>query len=49
LRCQHTGEFIHKNTDNEWMPESCLFDTESLAQKELSRIKRLITKWIDGQ
>jgi hypothetical protein len=47
MRSQDTGEFYYSNSDDEWMPESCLLDTDIAARRECSRILRLIKKWID--
>ena len=43
--CNHTGEFIYQNTNEEWQPESNLFSTAAAAKKERARIKQLISKW----
>ena len=44
-RSLDTGEFYYSNEDDEWMPESNLFDSAAAARRERSRILRLIRKW----
>jgi len=44
-RSTNTGEFFYLNDEEEFMPESYLFETEAAANKELARIKKLINKW----
>lgn len=44
-RSRHTGEFLYMNTSREWIPESQLFDTITVAKREKMRIKKLIKKW----
>ncbi len=46
-RSRDTGEFSYSNQDGEWMPESCLFDTNVAARNERSRLLRMIKKWIN--
>lgn len=46
IRSQDTGEFFYSNEDDEWMPESCLFDTITAARRERARIMRMLKKWI---
>lgn len=47
VRCQNTGEFFYGNCDDEWMPESNLFDTDTdtAAIRERNRIVRMIRNW----
>jgi len=45
-RSNQTGEFYYANADDEWMPESCLCDSQAAAVKERSRILRLMNKWL---
>jgi GR25 family glycosyltransferase involved in LPS biosynthesis len=47
-RSRDTGEFSYSNQNSEWMPESCLFDTNVAARNERSRLLRMIKKWIDA-
>lgn len=48
-RSHDTGEFFYSNEDEEWMPESFLFDSKAAASKEQKRIKSMIRKWCDVQ
>jgi len=48
-RSHDTGEFFYSNEDDEWMPESFLFDSRAAANKEQKRIKKMIKKWCDIQ
>jgi len=45
IRSNDTGEFFYSNEDDEWMPETNLFDTVTAARKERSRILGMIRKW----
>lgn len=45
IRSKNTGEFFYANDDDEWMPESCLLDTEMAAVREKTRILKMIQKW----
>jgi len=45
IRSRNTGEFLYANDDEEWMPESCLFDTDIAANRERNRIKKMINNW----
>lgn len=45
IRCHNTGEFFYGNSDDEWMPESNLFDTDTAAIRERNRITRMIRNW----
>lgn len=47
IRSKDTGEFFYSNCDNEWMPESYLFDTNIAARKEHARLLRMLKKWLD--
>jgi hypothetical protein len=48
IRSTDTGEFYYSNPDDEWMPESYLFDTEVAARKEQQRVMRLMRKWANS-
>lgn len=48
LRSRDTGEFFYSNADDEWIPQSYLMDTKVLADKERTRIIRLIQRWVDN-
>jgi len=47
IRSKDTGEFFYSNSDNEWMPESCLFDTNVAARREQLRLLRMLKKWLN--
>jgi hypothetical protein len=47
VRSRDTGEFFYENERNEWMPEAQLLDTKIAAEREKTRIRRLLRKWID--
>lgn len=47
IRSRDTGEFFYQNSDDEWMPESHLFDTNTAARNEKKRIKRMIKRWAE--
>jgi len=47
IRSTDTGEFFYQNGDDEWMPESHLFDSDIAARREKSRIKRMIKRWTE--
>lgn len=49
IRSKDTAEFFYSNTDDEWMPESCLFCTDIAARRERNRILRLLKKWATRQ
>ena len=49
IRSSDTAEFFYSNQDDEWMPESCLFDTDVAARRERSRILKLLQKWSQRQ
>ena len=49
IRDRNTAEFFYQNQNDEWMPESCLFDTKAAARKERSRILKLLQKWAKKQ
>jgi hypothetical protein len=46
IRSKDTGEFFYANVDNEWMPESYLFDSKAAARRERSRIMKLMSIWV---
>lgn len=46
-RSTKTGEFYYRGKGTDWMPESCLFDTEKAAVLEAKRLSRIIKKWLD--
>lgn len=41
-----TGEYYYGNTNDEWMPQSSLFDTKAAACKERNRIVQMLKTWI---
>lgn len=45
IRSRDTGEFFYSNGDDEWMPESYLFDSDVAARRERGRIMKLMRKW----
>lgn len=45
IRSNDTGEFFYANEDNEWMPESYLFDSKAAARRERARIVKMIKQW----
>lgn len=45
VRCRNTGEFFYSNSDDEWMPESYLFDTDTAAIRERNRVVQMIRNW----
>lgn len=49
VRSRDTAEFFYSNADDEWMPESSLFDTDIAARRERNRILRLLKKWATRQ
>jgi len=48
LRSRDTGEFFYSNDRDEWMPENMMLDTKQAADKEKSRILKMIKNWIDS-
>lgn len=46
-RSTQTGEFYYRGKRTDWMPESCLFDTEKAAVLEARRLVRIFKKWLD--
>lgn len=48
-RSQNTGEFYYMNVDQDWMPESALFETVPAAKREKDRIKKLFQLWASRQ
>jgi hypothetical protein len=48
VHCRDTGEFFYSNEHDEWMPEPFLLDTKIAADREKTRILRLIKRWADG-
>ncbi len=46
IRSRDTGEFFYCNDADEWMPETFLFDSRPAADREKTRIFRLIQKWM---
>ena len=48
LRSQDTGEFFYANQDDEWMPESFLFDTTIAARRECTRVIKMMKKWAES-
>jgi hypothetical protein len=47
IRSRETGEFFYCNENDEWMPESYLLQSKILADREISRVLRLLQKWIE--
>lgn len=47
IRSNDTGEFFYSNQDDEWIPESSLFDTHMAARREHNRIIKMIKRWAD--
>lgn len=47
IRSRDTGEFFYQNSDDEWMPESHLFDTDIAARREKNRVKKMIKRWAE--
>jgi hypothetical protein len=45
VRSTDTGEFYYGNEDDEWMPETYLFDTTTAAKRERTRIRNMLKKW----
>lgn len=45
IRSSDTGEFFYCNQDDEWMPESSLFDTDIAARRERTRIMNMMKRW----
>lgn len=48
IRSNDTGEFYYSNENNEWMPESYLFDTDIAARRERTRIIKMMRRWVDA-
>jgi len=48
LRSQDTGEFYCSNENDEWMPETSLFDTDIAANRERTRIIKMIKRWTES-
>ncbi len=48
IRSKETGEFFYSNDNDEWMPESMLLNTETDANRERSRIIRMLQNWISN-
>jgi hypothetical protein len=48
VRSSDTGEFFYSNQDDEWMPESCLFDTQIAARRERTRVVKMMKKWVES-
>lgn len=46
VRSRDTGEFFYSNADNEWMPESYLFDTNAAARREQARLLKMMKNWV---
>jgi hypothetical protein len=45
IRSNNTGEYYYSNSDDEWMPESNLFDSMTAARREKNRIAKMINNW----
>jgi hypothetical protein len=48
-RSLNTGEFYYMNADQDWMPESTLFESALAAKREKIRIKHLFELWASRQ
>ncbi len=48
VRSRDTADFYFSNDDGEWILEAHLMDTKIAADRERSRILRLIRKWAEG-
>lgn len=49
LRSGDTGEFFYANQDDEWMPETFLFDTQIAARRERTRVIKMMGTWAESQ
>jgi hypothetical protein len=47
IRSNLTGEYYYGNEDDEWMPQSNLFDTKAAAYKERNRIINMLRRWVE--
>jgi hypothetical protein len=47
LRSRDTGEFFYSNEHDEWQPETFLMDTKVAADRERTRIMKLIKRWTE--
>jgi hypothetical protein len=47
IRSRNLGEFFYTNDSGDWMPESHLMDTKVAADREKTRVLRLIKKWAE--
>ncbi len=47
VRSRDTGEFFYSNDIKEWMPESYLFDSKIAADRERSRIMKMMQRWAE--
>jgi len=47
IRSRNTGEFFYANDNDEWIPEEYLLDTKVAADREKTRVLRLIKRWAD--
>ncbi len=48
IRSKNSGEFFYSNDSDEWMPESMLLDNKKSADREKSRILKMMKKWISN-
>ena len=48
VRSNGTGEFFYSNEEDEWMPESYLFDSTQAARKERERILNMCKDWAES-
>ena len=48
VRSNQTGEFYYGNDNDEWMPQSNLFDTQVAASRERTRIIKMLQRWMEG-
>ena len=49
IRSNDTGEFYYSNSNDEWMPEGYLMDTDVAARRERTRILKMIKRWVAAQ
>jgi len=48
IRSTDTGEFFYSNQNDEWMPESYIFDTIIAARRESTRIAKMVLRWAES-
>lgn len=47
VRSSQTGEYYYGNDNDEWMPQSNLFDTRVAADRERTRIIKMLRRWME--